>query len=338
MSTRHRTRPVHLALCAATAGALVLGGCGAQDSLVGLHPAPPEASTSTPLGAEGAAAIAARLVNRSAALAAEKGKKADAARAKILTGDALTIANATAARGAAPAPPKNLQVAPEPNVLGQSQGREWPRAILAATLDEVSSTQKLHVMVSTAAAQPFRIVSQVEMLPGSELPALAAGTEGAPILGVDQSEGLPGSPKDVVTAYAAALAHPKAKASDLVTTKDSFAVALKTSATAQSKKLGALGTLTQAHAPDLKGAVSFRLADGGAVTFALMRRTDVLKVSPKTKELILPPDLAAVAGTKKVTSAAQFLSLEPIAMVLPPTSGAAVSIAASDLLVSGKGR
>ncbi|MEO7422516.1 MAG: hypothetical protein ABIU87_08985 [Ornithinibacter sp.] len=338
MSRRRTALQTRLVLCAVTASALLLSGCGAQGALVGLHPAPPEASTSAPLDAEGAGAIATRLLSEAGAVAAEKGKAGDAARAEILAGDALTVANAASARGAAEPPPETLQVPPEATLLGQSQGREWPRAILAATLDESTNVQVLHVMMSTAPAEPFRIVSQVSMLAGSELPALAAPSEGAPMLAMTQKEGLPGSPEEVVKAYAAALAHPKPTASALVTTTDPFAVALKASADKQSKDLGALGTLTQTHTPDLKGAVSFRLADGGAVTFALMRRTDTYKASAKTKELTLPADLAAVAGRRAVTSTAEFGSLEPIAMVLPPTAGAAEAIAATDLLVSGKGR
>ncbi|MEO5610900.1 MAG: hypothetical protein ABIQ61_04070 [Ornithinibacter sp.] len=338
MSRRRTARQTRLALSALAASALLLSGCGAQNALVGLHPAPPEASTSAPLDAEGAAAIATRLLAQARVVAAQKGTAGDAARAKILAGDALTVANAAAARGAAAPPPESLEVGPEPTLVGQSQGREWPRAILAATLDDATNVQFLHVMVSTAPVEPFRIVSQVPMLAGSELPALAAPSEGAPMLATTSKEGLPGSPEEVVKAYAAALAHPKPTPSDLVTTTDPFAVALKASAAAQSKALGALGTLTQTHTPDLKGAVSFRLADGGAVTFALMRRTDTYKASAKAKELTLPADLAALSGKKKVTSTAEFGSLEPIAMVLPPTSGAAEAIAASDLLVSGKGR
>ncbi len=338
MSCRRPAARTALTLGAALASALVLGGCGAPDALVGLHAAPPEASTSAPLDAEGAGAVATRLVTQAADVAAQKGKAGNAARAEVLTGDALSVANAASAHGLAAAPPGNLDVVPDPTVIGQSQGREWPRAILATTLDEATSTQYLHVMVSTAPAEPFRIVSQVSMLPGSELPALAQAAQGAPMLPLKEDDGLPASPKAVVTAYAAALAHPKPKASDLVSTKDPFAVALKTSATAQSKALGRLGTLTEVHTPLLKGAVSFRLADGGAVVFALVQRTDTYKASAKAKELTLPAGLAALAGKKKVTSSAQFESLEPVAMVIPPTSGASEAIAASDLLVLGKGR
>ena len=338
MTARRHTTRARLAAAGAAAIAIALSGCGAQEALVGLRPAPTEQSSSAPLDAEGATAIATRLVNESLALAPVKGEKGNDARAEVLAGDALTMANATAARGAAAPAPTDLEVAQEPTVVGQSQGREWPRAILAATLDEATNTQYLHVMTSSAPAEPFRIVSQVAMLAGAELPALAAPSEGAPLMDVADDEGLPASPEAVVKAYAAALAFPKPKATDLVTTDDPFAVALKTSATAQAKALGKLGSLTQSHAPDLEDAVTFRLADGGAVTFALMTRTDTYKAADGAKELTLPGDLAKLADTKKVTSSAQFKSLEPIAIVVPPTSGEAEAIAASDLLVSGKGR
>ncbi len=338
MSTRRQRNRSRLTAAGVAAVALALSGCGAQEALVGLRPAPAEQSASAPLDADGATAVATRLVNQSLAVAPLKGEKGDAARAEVLAGDALTVANAAASLGAAEPAPTDLAVAPEPTVVGQSQGRQWPRAIVAATLDEATNTQYLYVMTSPAAAEPFRIVSEVAMLAGSELPALAAPAEGAPLLDVSETEGLPASPKDVVDAYAAALAFPKPKASELVTTDDPFAVALKTSATAQAKALGKLGTFSQSHAPDLEDAVTFRLADGGAVTFALMRRTDTYKAAAGAKELALPADLAARAGKKKVTSSAEFTSLEPIAMVVPATSGAAQAIAASDLLASGKGR
>ncbi len=51
-------------------GALVLAGCGTQDALVGLHPAPAEQTASAPLDAEGATAVAARLLAAKDAAAA----------------------------------------------------------------------------------------------------------------------------------------------------------------------------------------------------------------------------------------------------------------------------
>jgi hypothetical protein len=318
-------------------GALVLAGCGASDSLVGLHPAPAEQTAAAPLDTEGATAVAARLLAARQATVEGTSKAATAARAEVLTGDALRVANAEAARGATVPEATDLAAPPEPTVVAQSQGRQWPRAILASTLDEATNTQWLHVMVSDKPDQPFRIASSVPMFGGAELPALGAQLAGAPLLDAGEKNGLAASPADAVEAYAAAIAQPKGKATKVVAVDDPFATGLKTAAAAQAKALGKLGTLTQAHDPRLQDAVTFRLADGGSVTFALMVRTDNIAVKPKAKELVLPAEYAKLLGKKKVKKSLTLNNLEPIALVLPK-NGEGEVIGASDLLVSGRGR
>jgi hypothetical protein len=332
-----------LAASTSLLGALVLAGCGtqdAQDALVGLHPAPVEQTAAAPLDAEGATAVAARLLAAKAAAAAsdtKDPKAATAARAEVLTGDALTLANAEAARAVPSGETPELAPEPTPTIVAQSQGRQWPRAILASTLDDVTNTQWLHVMVSDKPDQPFRIASSIPMFGGAELPALGAQLAGAPLLDTKAKNGLAASPADAVGAYAAAIAQPRGKATDLVAADDPFATGLKTAAAAQAKALGKLAGLTQAHEPRLEDAITFRLADGGSVTFALMARTDTIAVRPKAKELVLPAEYAKLIGKKKVKKSLTLSNLEPIALVLPKTGKAEV-IGASDLLVAGRGR
>jgi len=326
-------------LAAATTllGALALAGCGTQNALVGLHPTPTEQTASAPLDAEGATAVAARLLAASEAAAGDSSKAGAAARAEVLSGDALRVANAEAARAIPAAKDTELAPAATPTIVAQSQGRQWPRAILASTLDEASNTQWLHVMVSPKAGQPFRIVSSVPMFGGAELPALGEKLAGAPLLDTAQKNGLQVSPADAVKAYAAAVAQPKGKPTDVVASNDPFATGLKTSAATQAKALGRLGTLAQNHVPQLQDAVTFQLADGGAVTFALMQRTDTVTPKPGAKELVLPAEYAKLTGKPKVTKSLVLDNLEPIVLVLPKTGEGRV-IGASDLLVSGKGQ
>jgi hypothetical protein len=318
-------------------GALVLGGCGTQDALVGLHPAPAEQTAAAPLDTEGATAVAARLLAARDATAGGDSKAARAARAEVLTGDALRLADAEAARTATQ--PETTELAPEaePTIVAQSQGRQWPRAILASTLDEATNTQWLHVMTSEKPDQPFHIASSVPMFGGAELPAVGERMAGAPLLDTAKKNGLPVSPADAVKAYAAAIAQPKGKATKVVAADDPFATSLRTAAATQAKALGTLGTLAQTHAPRLDDAVTFQLADGGAVTFGLMQRTDTISVRPKAKELVLPAEYAKLIGKKKVTKQLVLNNLEPFVVVLPKTGEGRV-IGASDLLVSGRGR
>ena len=302
-------------------GALVLAGCGTQDALVGLHPAPVEQTAAAPMDEEGATAVAARLLAaKDASLAVDPKdpkdpKAAAAARAEVLSGDALRVANAEAARAVTPAETTELAAEPTPTIVAQSQGRQWPRAILASTLDEGTNTQWLHVMTSAKPDEPFRITSSVPMFGGAELPALGEKLAGAPLLDTAEKNGLAVSPAAAVTAYAAAIAQPKGKATDLVVTDDQFATGLKTAAATQAKALGKLGTLTQTHTPLLDDAVTFRLADGGAVTFALLQRTDTLTPKPGAKELVLPAEYAKLVGKPKVTKSLVLNNLEPIVIV-----------------------
>ncbi|HET7763005.1 MAG TPA: hypothetical protein VFL46_11645 [Phycicoccus sp.] len=314
---------------------LAVTGCGATDALVGLHPAPAEQTSAAPLDAEGARAIAARLLDGARAAAAEKGPKGDAARAEVLSGDALTVANAAAARGVVPAASGELAKEAEPTVVAQSRGRGWPRAILVTTLDEATSTQYLHVLVSESPQAPFTITASVPMLGGAELPAIGGDRMGAPFVDLTDGEGLPVAPERAFADYAAALAVPKPATVDTVATDDTFTTALRTSAAAQATALGKLGVLTQKHTPDLEHAVAFRLADGGVVAFGLLRRADAIAVRPGAKELVLPADVAGVVGRKKAAKSVQLTSLEPVVLVVP-TDGPARVIAASELVASGK--
>ena len=341
---RHRQTPGGMTtrrlVAAGLAGALLVTGCGAQDAqdaLVGIKAAPPERTESAPLDPEGAAAIAARLVAAAEAPVDGDAKAAAKARAQVLAGDALTVANAQAARAPKAVATTELAAPKAPTVVAQSAGRAWPRAILAATLEEDTNTQFLHVLMSRKPEEPFRITASVPMFGGAELPALGDSTNGAPLLDTATKEGLALAPAAAVAAYAAALAHPKPKATEAVAVDDPFATGLRTTAAAQTKALGKLGTLTQVHAPLLENAVTFRLADGGAVTFGLLRRTDTIAVKPTAKELVLPAEYAKVTGKKKVTKTLTLQNLQPFVMVVPPTGKAEV-IGATELLVSGKGQ
>lgn len=320
------------------ASALVLVGCGTQEALVGLRAAPTEQTAAAPLDVEGATAIATRLLTAADAPTEGDATAAATARGAVLMGDALTVASARAAsKLATQAAPTELVAAPQPTVVAQSQGRDWPRAILATTLDVKTNTQFLHVMLSQKPDQPFRITASVSMFAGAELPALGDATKGTPLLDTGAKNDLAHVPEEAVTAYARALATPKPKATDAVVMDDPFATALRASASAQAKKFGKLATLAQVHEPLLADAVTFRLADGGAVTFGLLRRVDTISVKPGGLEVQLPAEYATITGKKSAKTSFTLQNLQPFAMVVPVTGKAKV-IGATELLTSGKAR
>ena len=247
------------------------------------------------------------------------------------------VANAEAARGATTPEATDLAAPPEPTIVAQSQGRQWPRAILASTLDEATNTQWLHVMVSDKPDQPFRIASSMPMFGGAELPALGAQLAGAPLLDTGEKNGLAASPADAVEAYAAAIAQPKGKATEVVAADDPFATGLKTAAAAQAKALGKLGTPDPGARPASRGRHHLppRRRWLGHVRPDGAHRHH--RGEAQGKELVLPAEYAKLLGKKKVKKSLTLNNLEPIALVLPKTGKGEV-IGASDLLVSGRGR
>lgn len=331
-------RRLRLRAVSVAAAVAVLGGCGVQDALVGLQPAPAESIQGAPLDADAAALIATRVLDEAAAALAVKGKPGDAARAAVLAGDALRLAQAgRAVTTEATAP---LTTPEPPTVLAVSAGRSWPRAILVARLESEGTRQVLHVLVSSSATSPFKLVASTPMLPGTQLPSAGDLTAGAPLVTKDTTaataagKGLVMTPAQAAAAYAAALAVPSPKPDPRVSVKDSFASALISSATTQRKALGKLATLTQKHAADPKSLVGFRLADGSAVIFTVLTRVDTITVGSGAKEIVLPPEYKAVTKKAKATKKVTLTSLEPV-VLLVPAAGSVTAIGAEEILVSG---
>lgn len=326
------------AIAAVAIACLTAAGCGIGDGIAGTRPIPVEASAGAPLDERTAVAIVARVLGQVGSAPTANTAAAKAARAKVMTGSALAMADAAAVvREVDPGPDPVVKPA-EPQVLAMSGGRAWPRSILATTLDEGASTRHLHLLVSSAATKPYVLAASVPMAAGASLPALDPVSEGsAPVgsLAKGDAKGL-----SVLTAYAKALAYPKATKTTAIGTKDELARDLKANAAAQTKALGALASLTQSHAiaPGVAGRpIGFRLADGGSVVFGQLVRTDTVTLKPKAKEVVLPTDIAKLAKRTKVTKSIKVRTLETVIVVIP-ASGAAQVIGAEEQRIDAAGR
>lgn len=313
--------------------ASTLTGCGIGESIVGLHDAPAERKDVAPLNVDGAENVASRVLTEAAAARSAKGADAAKAQQAVLADAALTQAQVATKTGTASASDP-LQKASDPQVVAISQGKAWPRAILVGTLDSASKTQTLHVLMSKAASDPFKVYASVPMLPGTSIPAMGDLAAGAPLAKPDDKAGAPVSPNEALAAYAAGLHYPKPVASKTVATKDAFATALRASTTAQVKSLGKLASFSQVHTPDPKKTLAFRLAGGGTVTFGQMSRKDGITAGAETKELNIPAKYQKLVGTSKATKTFAINSLESVVMVVP-ASGAATVVGADEQVVSG---
>lgn len=317
-----RTRRLLAASAAATA--LLLSGCGVQDSIVHLQPAPTEnAAVGAPLREEAAEQIATRVLTQAAAARTQEALEA------IYVGPALRVATLRQARAGAPTEPApELVLSEQPTILAMSRGSDWPRAILAATLDEESSVQHLHVLVSTGATDQFKVYATAKMLPGTSVPALGEVRDGVGFEAATAEAPIEAS--TVVDAYAKALAFPTPAPSEAVAVEDTYAQSVMSNAKTQHESLGDLGALTQVHAPIPESVVALTTADGGVVVFAQMVRTDTITLTDKAKELAIgDATLRELSGKTVVTKSFTTRALGNFIFVAP-ASGPATLIGAEE--------
>lgn len=311
-----------LAVSVLLAASMAVGACGVGERVAGVRPVPSEAVGGAPLDTTTAAVIASRVITAATSAAATGGTEGVTARKGAMTGHALQQAEAAVSSHTAPAPVDPAQRPPVAQVLAVSRSHDWPRYIVATTLDSSTTTRYLHVLVSQAATEPFKLSESLPMVGGASVPGLGPVDQGVEV--VTNDKGLPASPSAVLTAYAKALAYPKPAKSSLVLLSDAASSAIVANAARQQASLGKLANLTQTHSPDKAAPIAFRSANGGVVMFGMMSRSDVVKLTAKAKELVLPADLAKLLGKSKVTKSATVVTLEPVCLVVSTTGPATV--------------
>lgn len=324
-------RPIGLLVTGATA--LALAGCGTA-SMVGVHDAPAQVTTTALISPETAEQIATRVLAKAQEASSATGEKAQSLREQALTGNALVVANAaklqTSSYAASPTAP--VERSEPPKVLAVSRGTAWPRVMVVQTTGADGSTT-LNLLSSPDAATPFRLSASARMHPGASVAALDSVTNGSPI--VTDGAGLPVAPDDLLAGYAGALAYPKAKASAAVSTDDVFSRTVRANAAVQAKSFGKLASLSQAHSPQ-KGAVAIRLKDGGALVFGLLSRSTTIRLAKGGKSLTPSPEFQRLVGKKKLTRSAELRSYETVVFTVP-TEGRASLVAVDEVLYSAKG-
>jgi hypothetical protein len=325
-------RRLMAALVGATT-AVVLAGCGLADTVVGLHSVPSESVGGAPINEDTAVAIATRVIAAASAARAETGDAGVKARAAVMTGSALAMADAAVASRTAVTGPDPLTTPTTPKVLAMVKGRSWPRTILATTLDPTTSTQYLHVLVSATPTSRFLLTASVPMLGGASVPSLGSVPEGVQL--VTTGDGLVGAPAAILAEYAAALAFPKPAQTQHIDLSDALSTSLKANAVAQAAAFKKLASVTQAQKV-VGTPTAFRLADGGALVFGQLARTDTITAAAGAKKVTLPAVVATLLKRTSITRSVTVTSLETV-VFLVPTTGKATVIGADDQLGSAKG-
>jgi hypothetical protein len=325
------TRSRRLLAALLSAGVLTLAGCGIEERIVHLQPAPTEnAEVGAPLRAEAAERIAARVLGQAAEATSTEERQA------ILVGPALRVAQARAARDdAASSDPAAVVVPTVPTVLAVSSGQDWPRAILAATLDEATQVQSLHVLVSTGPTDQFKVYATAPMLPGTSVPGLGEFADGATFESATAEESIPAS--QLFADYALGITFPRPASVSSVAVDDAYATSLRRNAEEQADALGDLGAVAQTHVPIADSVMSFETADGGLIAFGQMVRTDRVALSEQAKELKIEDEtLQELSGKEVVTRDFTAEFLENLILVAPAGTPAGL-IGAEEVVLRAEG-
>lgn len=317
-------------VAALVAAPLTLGGCGLGSSIAGIHDAPAEQSGGASVTSTTAEQVADRVVADAVDVSRKSGKAAEADREEVLSGPALR--EVRAAVSSKDRTTRTSTKVTDLEVLAVSRGASWPRAVLATS--RAGDVQYLHVLVAEAADEPFTLFADVPMAAGASVPALAPVDEGSTV-----TVAAPGKDvQEAATAWAKAVAFPSSSsAPEDVSVGDAFSAALRKNAKATKEDLGDLAYYRQRQAIAKGDAVSFELADGGAITFLPMTRTDTITATSKLKELKL--EQAALKDVLDASTVERALSIkhaETLALVTP-AEGKARVVGASDVLESAKG-
>ncbi len=211
----------------------------------------------------------------------------------------------------------------------------YPLWFVAVVDDRERDVSKLQIHSRETAAGPWRLVDQVEVLAGTNLPDLDVDGSGAIVpVGPDQGEGLTAAPQEIADAYAALLDDDSADGNDLVAV-DSFVQQMRAVAPAQSAVKGV--RLQQSwSAGDVQWAL--RTEDGGVLVFVTLARTDDYRLDdPRAIRWAEGSEQQAfLKGTKDTAPTLEYVH-EVLVYVPPQGAGQASAVGQYGGVVSGPG-
>ena len=151
-----------------------------------------------------------------------------------------------------------------------STGTAFPRTVVAVTQGGDNTVPQALVLVQASARENYKLVSAIQMLPGTTFPQPPAEGSGVEAVAADSSEGLAMAPQAAVDALADALTNPEG-GNKTTFAPNSFAEAVTTfQAEVTSNPANEFATITFSHSPVPADTRALRTADGGAIVFGYM--------------------------------------------------------------------
>lgn len=319
---RRLRRALPVAVCAS---AVALSACSPAQTLLGLQPNTAVLSNSPAVTPGQASTVATRAITQA--------QRADALRTtaaaqSAFTGLALTSAPARylVEKAIDPDADPGGALAPvaQPSRVVVTAGRSFPRIVVAVWQPEGGRTLEAVLMRSPDVRTPFRVATRVDLLPGEVLPPTPPNTRGASVL-ADDVGGLVATPRQAVADLAAMLqtgTSPSTPFESSVVVKE-----VRAKAAAQARDVKKVATFTQRHSARGDATTVIRTADGGAIVFAAINRTDQFTVRKGAGVITPPPAYRALAsGLKKITRSATVTTVETVVLVVPPRGQGSVRV------------
>lgn len=151
-----------------------------------------------------------------------------------------------------------------------STSTAFPRTVVAVTQGEDNTVPQALVLVQASARENYKLVSAIQMLPGTTFPQPPA--EGSGVEGADpgSADGLAMAPQAAVDALADALTNPDGGNKETFA-PNSFAEAVTTfQAEVTANPANEFATITFKHSPVASDTRALRTGDGGAIVFGYM--------------------------------------------------------------------
>ena len=315
-----------------------VSGCGAGRAALGIREPPKANPALAPVTVGQAKSILTRDFTAAQQGGATTGAAAQAALSTAYTGEALRAAKARVRLVAVqPVSAESPVLTPlRPRLLAVSRGFGFPRLMVAQTVAAEGSLPVLHLLMSPDAATPYRISMSAKMLPSSTVKPFDPLTQGSPLL--TNGSGLVVSGTALLGAYAAGMAFP-AKALDRPQfAADPIFTQVRANATAVGKAVATQAVFSQVHRVIPGSMYAVRQANGDALVFGVIERTDSFKVKKgQAVNTAGNREFVALTGKKKITRSASITTLEFVVFSVPQSKGRAILVAASEQVVAGSG-
>lgn len=313
-------------------------GWGATHGLLGIHEPPNATANATALTVDQAENIlnrtfaAAYLGESTTGSASETSLRAAYTNQGLLGADGrVKLASVQPAAATSPL------LTPHPQLLAISRGFGYPRFIVAQTVTTEGGLPTLHLLVSPDVSTPYRITMSVEMVPPATVNPFDGLASGSPL--VTSGIGRSPAPATLMNRYAAQMAFPtQPAATSALFEADSFSDQVKAGAAAEAQAVASQATFTQSHQVVPSSVYAVRQADGDALVFGALVRTDSFAVkSGQNVNTAANKAFVLLTGKKLITKDASMTTLEFVIFAVPQSGGQATLVAAREQMVAGSG-